>query len=478
MAGYRGYSMSNNAVSAYADGEKPLSKWSKSDVISAIADELGVNESDIELKYPYRYYLKKTSWHHTSSKYNKTDFYSVSFDDRDIILTDAAEIDRVDNEIKAVSDNINTYKEEYEKYKSFEPQVIKTDDGFIYVSTFDDSKPYARYSKQLVSEAEEAVIREKEKLNKQLQWYEDSIERMSKYIEKLKRQREDIMGKNRLHEKIVRINNTDIDTTGVNNSTTAYLYDDSENNRKNFEKAISIEDRDDIDKDILKDKRDDTELPKSEDSKKMFLSESLFDEALSDDERVEIRKISGLDDAINTFMSEIERHKLIDIANEYGLDYDALFEIEKKVHNRRLDLDVKRDKVTYGIDEAATRLRKPSPLFDDLFDEVYVRLMRFPSDDVFRKKEHRHLLGKYTDGGEVVIGSDSGYPTIKVTTPIKADKLGYAREIAKEYEPYGVDAEYSKNDKFETLTFIIPEGDSPYDEMRMAEYEKKKSAKK
>ena len=59
------------------------------------------------------------------------------------------------------------------------------------------------------------------------------------------------MGKNRLHEKIVRINNTDIDTTGVNNSTITYLYDDSENNRKNFEKATSIEDRDDIDKDIL-----------------------------------------------------------------------------------------------------------------------------------------------------------------------------------------------------------------------------------
>ena len=139
------------------------------------------------------------------------------------------------------------------------------------------------------------------------------------------------MGKNRLHEKIVRINNTDIDTTGVNNSTTTYLYDDSENNRKNFEKATSIEDRDDIDKDILKDRRDDTELPKSEDSKKMFLSESLFDEALSDDERVESRRVSKLDDVINTFLYEIEHHKLIDIANEYGLDYDALFEIEKKV---------------------------------------------------------------------------------------------------------------------------------------------------
>ena len=286
------------------------------------------------------------------------------------------------------------------------------------------------------------------------------------------------MGKNRLHEKIVRINNTDIDTTGVNNSTITYLYDDSENNRKNFEKATSIEDRDDIDKDILKDRRNDTELPKSEDSKKMFLSESLFDEALSDDERVESRRVSKLDDVINTFLYEIEHHKLIDIAEECGLDYDNLVEIGKRVHKRRLDLDVKRDKVTYGIDEAATRLRKPAPLFDDLFDEVYVRLMRFPSDDVFRKKEHRHLLGKYSDGGEVVIGSDSGYPTIKVKTHIKADKLGYAREIVKEYEPYGVDTEYSKDDKFETLTFIIPEGDSPYDEMRMAEYEKKKSAKK
>ena len=50
--------------------------------------------------------------------------------------------------------------------------------------------------------------------------------------------------------------------------------------------------------------------------------------------------------------------------------------------------------------------------------------------------------------------------------------------MEREYEPYGVDTEYSKDDKFETLTFIIPEGDSPYDEMRMAEYEKKKSAKK
>lgn len=478
MAGYRGYSMSNNAVSAYADGEKPISNWSESDVISVIADELGVNESDIKLKYPYRYYLKKTSWHHTSSKYNKTDFYSVSFDDEDVILTDTAEMNRIENEIKAVSDDIDAYKSGYEKYRSFEPSVIKTDDDFIYVSTFDDRVPYIRYSKQCVSE-EEAVEKEEERLNERLRWYEESIERMNRYIEKLKRQKESIMGKNRLHEKIVRINNTDIDTTGVNDSTTTHLYDESENNRKNFEKATSIEDRDDIDKDILKDKRDDTELPKSEDSKKMFLSESLFEEDNADVYRRYVRKLGRLDDALNTLLHEMESHELEEVAGGYNLDYDTLNEISKKVHRDFIKFDVDRKTaVSDELDEAATRLRKPSPLFDDLFDEVYVRLINTPSDDVLKKSEHRHLLGKYSDAEEIVIDFEDGYSIIKVVTPIADDKLGYAREIAKEYEPYGVDTEYSKDDKFETLKFIIPEGNSPYDEKRKAEYEKKKSDKK
>jgi len=29
MSGYDGYSMSNNAVDAYENGEKPISKWTK-----------------------------------------------------------------------------------------------------------------------------------------------------------------------------------------------------------------------------------------------------------------------------------------------------------------------------------------------------------------------------------------------------------------------------------------------------------------
>lgn len=86
MAGYNGFSMSNNAVAAYEDGEKPLSKWTKADIFDAI------NEQEVELKCSIEK-LKKlpakvlkgicliySSWHHTSNHYNKTDFYSLDID--------------------------------------------------------------------------------------------------------------------------------------------------------------------------------------------------------------------------------------------------------------------------------------------------------------------------------------------------------------------------------------------------------------
>lgn len=86
MAGYNGFSMSNNAVAAYEDGEKPLSKWTKTDIFDAI------NEQEVELKCSIEK-LKKlpakvlkeicliySSWHHTSNHYNKTDFYSLDVD--------------------------------------------------------------------------------------------------------------------------------------------------------------------------------------------------------------------------------------------------------------------------------------------------------------------------------------------------------------------------------------------------------------
>lgn len=98
MAGYNGYSMSNNAVAAYADGEKPLSKWTKADVLSAIkkAVEEGEVEIDFSLENLKKVPVKElktlclycSSWHHTSSHFNKTDFYRLSLDEIES-LTDA-----------------------------------------------------------------------------------------------------------------------------------------------------------------------------------------------------------------------------------------------------------------------------------------------------------------------------------------------------------------------------------------------------
>ena len=90
MAGYYGYKMSNNAVLAYASGEKPYSRWKKQDIIQAI--EKAIRDGDIELHFSMKMVKKIplkelkwralycSSWHHTSKEYNRTDFYSIDFD--------------------------------------------------------------------------------------------------------------------------------------------------------------------------------------------------------------------------------------------------------------------------------------------------------------------------------------------------------------------------------------------------------------
>lgn len=83
MAGYNGYSMSNNAVTAYSNGEKPLSKWTRSAILTAIAHMI-VNEdlpeeiiADIDgmKTAELKRFLVPSSWHHTSCQYNRTTFY-------------------------------------------------------------------------------------------------------------------------------------------------------------------------------------------------------------------------------------------------------------------------------------------------------------------------------------------------------------------------------------------------------------------
>lgn len=85
MAGYFNYSMSNNAVSAYNSGEKPFSKWSKVDILEfaqSFKDKDGFNEKFETLKNMLvadlkDNFLHKSSWHHTSKHYNKTNFFAI-----------------------------------------------------------------------------------------------------------------------------------------------------------------------------------------------------------------------------------------------------------------------------------------------------------------------------------------------------------------------------------------------------------------
>ena len=71
MAGYHGYSMSNNAVDAYADGRMPLSR-----ITLAVLREAGWTETLALAKWLARTESWECSeWHHTSKEFHTTDFY-------------------------------------------------------------------------------------------------------------------------------------------------------------------------------------------------------------------------------------------------------------------------------------------------------------------------------------------------------------------------------------------------------------------
>ena len=85
MTGYNGFSMSNNAVFAYNDGKKPLTKFKKKDFTE---NELNLSKS-FYLWLAEIGYWTASEWHHTSKHYNKTEFYCLQdlkqniFDDLD-----------------------------------------------------------------------------------------------------------------------------------------------------------------------------------------------------------------------------------------------------------------------------------------------------------------------------------------------------------------------------------------------------------
>jgi len=82
QSGYVGSSMSVRAAEAYSDGKKPLSKWSKADILEAARGE-GASDELIErlakrsLSDLRASALFSSEWHHTSKFLNETDFYEI-----------------------------------------------------------------------------------------------------------------------------------------------------------------------------------------------------------------------------------------------------------------------------------------------------------------------------------------------------------------------------------------------------------------
>jgi hypothetical protein len=86
MAGYDGFSKSNNALDAEMDGRYPLSRTK-----GVLAKALGITQDQA------RFILEKRGtreWHHTSSQFNMTNYYDVKSlvkeiqDDPDVSLDD------------------------------------------------------------------------------------------------------------------------------------------------------------------------------------------------------------------------------------------------------------------------------------------------------------------------------------------------------------------------------------------------------
>ena len=84
--GYSGYSMSNNAIDAYANGIKPISKWNSKDA-KEFGELIGLKVSLKELK-DFLMRCGEKGYHHTSKFYNETKFYSLAeaMSDKNILL--------------------------------------------------------------------------------------------------------------------------------------------------------------------------------------------------------------------------------------------------------------------------------------------------------------------------------------------------------------------------------------------------------
>ena len=76
--------MSERAALAYQHGYKPLSKWTKTDIIDSVVESGIWSEAELK-KYPKKVlanmFLEYQEWHHTSKMFNQTAFFGINLNE-------------------------------------------------------------------------------------------------------------------------------------------------------------------------------------------------------------------------------------------------------------------------------------------------------------------------------------------------------------------------------------------------------------
>lgn len=80
QAGYIGQSMSVRAAEAYESGEKPLSKWTKADILDEVREACPLAEK-LTLSELKDVFLEYSSWHHMGKYAVEVSFYSLIDED-------------------------------------------------------------------------------------------------------------------------------------------------------------------------------------------------------------------------------------------------------------------------------------------------------------------------------------------------------------------------------------------------------------
>ena len=122
MAGYYKNQMSNNAIWAYSQGEKPVYKWTKTAILEEIdnifwhADKkTKIDFKKMTLKELKDNFLVWSSWHHTGKMYNETNFYCI--DNNAVIEFTVEQYNKIINNRKKRACTKRT-EEEKEKIKA------------------------------------------------------------------------------------------------------------------------------------------------------------------------------------------------------------------------------------------------------------------------------------------------------------------------------------------------------------------------